>query len=90
MEVPKLAIVIPAYNEEETISLTIERMENLVKDYIERNILPKTKPFMMFQFNSVLPAEVGMNALITTASKGATNNNKVIMTNGKVKSKIIT
>lgn len=35
---PKIAIVIPAYNEEEVLQLTIDKMSELMKDYVERNV----------------------------------------------------
>lgn len=35
---PKIAIVIPAYNEEEVLPLTIEKMSELMKNYIQRGV----------------------------------------------------
>ena len=35
---PKIAIVIPAYNEEEILNLTLEKLSVLMEDYISRNI----------------------------------------------------
>ncbi len=35
---PKIAIVIPAYNEEEVLPLTIEKLSSLMKDYIKRGV----------------------------------------------------
>ena len=36
---PKVAIVIPAYNEEAILQKTIDKMENLMKNYAEKGVI---------------------------------------------------
>ena len=44
---PKIAIVIPAYNEEEVLHLTIEKMSVLMEDYIARNVF-SSESYILF------------------------------------------
>ena len=50
---PKIAIVIPAYNEEEVLQLTIDKMSALFRDYVERNVFSEDSYILFIDDRSV-------------------------------------
>lgn len=50
---PKIAIVIPAYNEEEVLQLTIDKMSALFRDYVEINVFSEDSYILFIDDGSV-------------------------------------